>query len=272
MRNGIALFLAVVTLLMAPAGALAKACSKETPGPFPDPKAAAELQSADRAALALRLGDKVMGQDEIGFPVKGGTNLGHSVTGASAQVTNWPRKNGERLNARIHVSAQPFGTGNRVRLVACVDSKGTFTAGTYTGTVTVWGPQLREFSYPISVTEKWPWWVPALLIAAVAAVFVVLLWTQPVAPGPHVPLVENVICAAVAIGAAALTYWTVYESNDTWGENPGSDITALVAGAAASAVAGTAVARQRLDTLRGRFRGGPGQTTTDPARATTPHT
>ena len=134
-----------------------------------------------------------------------------------------------------------------------------YAAGRYEGTVHVYGPKIADFYYAIVVTTKWPSWIAVLtiLLTFLGCIVVAFFTDVLVLPGRKESLTSNkgerlkgsvtlVFAGVFAIGLAALSYWSVYASNETWGSDPPSDLTALVSAAFAAAIGGRISARKLL--------------------------
>jgi hypothetical protein len=103
--------------------------------------------------------------------------------------------------------------GDLAEASACISKKGDWEAGTYEGTVQVYGPRFTEFSYPLVVTSKWPVWVPLAII---------------------------VLVVFLAVAAGAVTCFAQYDSADTWGDNPETQLAGLAVAVITAAAAGRA--------------------------------
>jgi hypothetical protein len=202
----------------------------------------------DRPAVALPVDDHTAGRDDIVFETNPREPVG-ARRDVTAVVLAFPRSEARRLDAQVTARAGPGPTADRVTLEVCVGRKGHFTAGTYEGTVLLYGPRVNEFAYPFAITSKWPWWVAAGLLLLVIVTYVGMSWRSDSPPGPtraggRTDAVGNVIYAVVALFAAGLTYWSVYVKNATWGEDPAVQIPALVVGALTSVVAAQSGAKE----------------------------
>jgi hypothetical protein len=140
-----------------------------------------------------------------------------------------------------------------VVLTACVDREGRWRAGSYQGTVRIYGPQLNDFDYAIVITQKWPWEVAVLLLlVAGIAFFAVAFFTESLSfegrkeqQGFRV-LGRTLFGALVAVAAMAPTFWGTYWNNPTWGSEPDAHIAGIVAAGFTAAIAGLALGKRLL--------------------------
>ncbi|MGE5273985.1 MAG: hypothetical protein ACM3QU_09560 [Verrucomicrobiota bacterium] len=224
----------------------------ETTEPAPDNATGlVELQSnAARPTFDIGLADKANGDDQITFSPKGGEHVGRT-TDVAAELTDYPRRSTHRLNGRIFVAAHPSKSGERVVVEACLENVRNWDAGQYKGTVAVYGPTVADFTYALVVTSKWPWWVAVGVIGATilfSAVLFFLLGTRPTA-GFWKWLLASLLGLIVGGLLAALSYWSVYVTNDTWGEDPQAQIVALAMASFAATVTGYGAVRAALAQL-----------------------
>jgi hypothetical protein len=233
---------AVLTLLLAaPAQALSKDKCSETKGPPPQAsvKNLRELEAnTGRPTFKVPLDSGATASDDITLPVKGRKKIGKTARAASARVDQ-PRRNERRLKADIRVSAQPTDLGTGVVIFACISNKSSREAGTYEGTIDVYGPRFNAFSYPIVVTTKWPVWVPLAIIITVLVVFLFfeVRRKETGAKGSGIYLV-------IALAAGAITYFAQYDSAETWGDAPGAQLSGLAVAVVTAAAAGRAAAKK----------------------------
>ncbi|HEY7604365.1 MAG TPA: hypothetical protein VH760_08875 [Gaiellaceae bacterium] len=198
------------------------------------------LQSnAARPTFDIALADKSDGDDQITFTPTGGMDLGRTAD-VAAELTDFPRRSTHRLHGLVSVAAHPSKSGERVVVEACLENVRNWDAGQYKGTVSVYGPTIADFSYAVVITSKWPWWVAVAVIGATvifSLLIVVLLGPKP-SRKPWKWALSVGIGFVVGVFLAALSYWSVYVTNDTWGEDPQAQIVALVMASFAATVAG----------------------------------
>jgi hypothetical protein len=209
-----------------------------------------ELQpNAARPTFAVPLAYNSSINDQITFTPKSGVQVGQNAD-IAAEMTDAPRAKGSLLGGTIHTAAHATKSGRRAVVEICVDDVPRFRTGRYEGSISVYGPGLADFDYALVVTTKWPRIVPIGLIAA-SLLFVVLfrLVTAPARQWNWRSVLVAIFGAVVAIGLGALTYWGTYATNDTWGDDPKTQIPALVMASLTSAVAGWAA----FDKSYGKF-------------------
>ena len=240
-----------VLLLACAAPAFADATCNEVPGGLPAGTAASRAQlqaNPDRPTFDVGLGRDSSTNDDITLPPRRARQLGLSDRDVTAVLTGFPRKGSERFGGTVRVGAAPGATGRTVSIAACVKRTKTLGAGAYRGVVTVYGPRLEGFDYPIVVTEKWPAWIPIVILAGSILVFLV---AAAVSGSLTFGLerrqrIATALGVLLAVAAAALTYWNVYAKNDTWGDDPGAQMLALAVAAFTAAVGGLAAAERML--------------------------
>jgi hypothetical protein len=158
----------------------------------------------------------------------------------------------------IFVAAHPSQSGRSVVVEACFENVNHWYAGSYEGTIRVYGPQIADFNYALVVTTKWPPWVALVVIFATVVFSVLVLLFLPQVPNPALnlpaqktfweelkamwrPWLGLFLGIVVAAVLAGLTYWTNYEANDTWGSDPQAQILALALAAFGATVIGYGV-------------------------------
>jgi hypothetical protein len=264
----------VLGMFLATGGVASAAVScNEAAGGIPTGRAGkrATLQpNTARNSVLMSLGRHDDLADDISFSIKGGPltklpkgekpakrrrRMRRSVT---ADVVEWPRTSSERLDADVDVEATPSRLGNRVILEVCVERNEARSAGQFEGAISISGPHVAEFTYPIVVTTKWSPVVPIAVLALAIAAFIAMAYaTSSLTFGLDAKKkTAGFLGLAIAVAAGTLTYWGQYGKNPTWGDDPGSQITALAIAGFTAAVGGLAAA-QRL--LRPDTGGGGGQ-------------
>ena len=221
--------------------ALAKDQCTEVKGPIPSANAKKLKELApnpQRPSLTMPLDSGDSASDDIALPVKGKKRIGLSKAAASADFEK-PRMGDHPLRANVRVAAAPTALGTGVRVYACISNKRQWEAGTFTGSVTVYGPRFSEFSYPLVVTSKWPVWVPVAIILSVLLIFGIMeaLRQETGKAGTSIYFV-------IAIAAGAATYFGQYDSVATWGDNPGAQLTGLAVAVVTAAAAGRGAAKK----------------------------
>lgn len=214
-----------------------------------------ELQSnAARPTFDVELAFSSSGADDISFTPKARKRLVGNSADVAAEFTDAPRFEGHRLKGDNYIAAHASKTGRQLVLEACFEKIPSMTAGRYEGTVSIYGPRLSDFTYAIVVTTKLPRWVPiATILATVLFALIVAMITGQLAPparGKDKPDWKGygrvLVALVLAVVLAALPYWSVYASNETWGSTFAADMTALVTATFAGVVAAFATAKKLL--------------------------
>jgi hypothetical protein len=185
----------------------------------------------------------------ITFQSKGRRPLGKAI---SAVLIDVPRRGNDRIDAEVRAKATPFIGGTTARLQVCVDRGSVMTAGSYQGTVRIYGPKVSDFDYAVIVTEKWPWQFAVALLVLAGGVFVLVAWSTESltfdlrnTKGREKDLwISSLFGIAVAIAAMAPTFFGTYWNNPTWGSDPGAHISGLVTAGFTAALGGLALAKR----------------------------
>ena len=129
---------------------------------------------------------------------------------------------------------------------------GGYPGGTLRGWSPCTGPKIADFTYAIIVSTKWPRWIALLTIAVT---FIGSMMVGSLGGALTLPQREERTRAkgyvtlgfagVFAVALAALSYWSIYASDETWGSDPPSDLTALV-DAFAAAIGGLITAKKLL--------------------------
>ena len=101
---------------------------------------------------------------------------------ATADIRDSLRDDNDRLDATVSTRATPRRGGTTVGVELCVDAADQWQAGTFGGTVTIDGPRLKRFAYPMVVTKKWPWWSAFFLILLIVGGYILYAWGRAKAP------------------------------------------------------------------------------------------
>jgi hypothetical protein len=245
--------LPVVVVLLYAGPALAATCEVEEAGPSPaGTTGLAELQAnADRPALTLDLAGLKSDSDDVTLATKGDASVASDPqkvdpNDATTDIRDSPRKANDRLDGNVVTSATTRRGNKSVRIDICVDSASTWQAGTYEGTVTIDGPRLQQFSYPIVIKKKWPWWTAFVVLVLVVLGYIAYAAGQGNAPAAKTKtgsIRTKLVYFAVSAAGGLLVYWSVYVKNETWGENPAADIAALALAGVTGAIGGGTAAR-----------------------------
>jgi hypothetical protein len=236
---GVALALVLAAPAQAQAQTDGKCAEEKGPPPQTSVKNLRELEAnAGRPTFKVPMDSSETASDDISLPVKGGQRIGQTPRAASARVQQ-PRKNERRLKADVRVSAEPTELGTGVIVYACLSNKRTWEAGTYEGTIDVYGTRFAAFSYPLVVTTKWPAYVPLAIIVVVLLVFLFfeVRRKETGAKGTGIYVVIGVV-------AGAVTYFAQYDTVETWGDSPGTQLAGLAVAVVTAAAAGRAAAEK----------------------------
>jgi hypothetical protein len=243
--------LIVLALLVFPPPATAKECAADVKGPAARANARGLpklIAVPGRSAFVLPIRDDQSRSDDITFATKPQREVGRKDRDATAALLVYPRQGDDRFAGDVFVKAAPGPTSHHVTMVVCITGRGVFsdrfTAGTYSGTVVINGPRFSELTYPITITSKWPAVIPILTLTGVIILYVFGTWSSPSTPGPRATVRASIIYTVIAVAAAALTYWSAYVKNATWGEDPAAQIWALIVAAFTAALAGQQAAKR----------------------------
>lgn len=204
-----AAFLCVALSLTVTAPALAQvsSCKNEPEKAKAAPLGAKDLiqlqPSAARPTFDIALADKSGGADKISFLPKAGRRVGVG-TRVAAELTDAPRTGSAPLGGDIFVRANGTASARRVEVAVCLANIPRFAAGRYLGTITIYGPDLADWSYGGGLA----------------------------------------IGISIGLVLGALTYFTIYIKNATWGDDPGTQIAALAIASFTAATGGFLAGRR----------------------------
>ena len=98
-------------------------------------------------------------------------------------------------------------------------------AGRYEGNILISGPGFADFTYPLVVTARYPWWSAVLFLLGAAGVFFAIAWVTNSLifqnPQRDRRIIGSLIGVGFAVVAMAPVYWSSYLENPTWGERIG---------------------------------------------------
>lgn len=238
-RLGQTVVVLLVLLAVAPTGASAASCVQdEALRPAPG---AATVLNAIEGGLTLSKGNVNTRTASVieGPPIP---KVGRSSTAAIIQPID---TNYSTAKFTVVGSAHVIEPGTSVQVKLCTDGGTWFDAGTYTGKVNVFGPNLQMQTYDYTVTARWSWFIPAFLLLVGGVAYVALMFANNRLPAVALTHTTNQIVFGVAtLTGFGLAYITVYQADATWGDSPLSDLTALftggltVAGVVTAAMAG----------------------------------
>lgn len=238
-----ALMIAPVGLLLGPTAFASAAENCADGAGRPPPANVTDLPelgpSLKHPTLTVPSGDSGTASGGVTLLVRGEERIGQAKGEATAALIDKPSLKGRELAADLSLAATPIPTGSGVSVRACVSRKNRWEAGTYEGTLHVYGPALQEFSYALVVLSKWPAEVPLAILAAVVIGFLIAE-VRRTETGKH----GDALYFAVAAGGALLTYFSQYWTSPTWGDDPYIQVSGLVSAAVAAAAAGRAGAKK----------------------------
>jgi len=204
-----------------------------------------------RPTFRLPLDDKSEVADTISVPRKSGGSVGRDPGDVSATVLEGLHDaDGRKMDGDLRAAAAPSSSGGSVVLEGCVAEAGTFTAGTYDGVVEIFGPRIGTYSYPVSVTTKWPSWfawlllVAAILVGIAVAGFFMGSFSFGDIASKRRRFAARVLGVVASVAGGVLTFYGTYAVNDTWGSDAKGEISALFVAGFTAAVAGPVIARR----------------------------
>jgi hypothetical protein len=218
-------------------------CSTPTKNSEAGPLTKVQLQAnRARPSLTVPLADGGDAFDEISFSPKKPISIPSEI---QAYLIEYPRQGDQRSAAKITVAAAPAAGGTVAQLSVCVKRGDDWEAGTFQGTVRIFGGGIVAFDYPLIITERWPWEAAVgLLVLALAAFLLITIQSQSLtfkADQEH-STSASFLGLAIAVAAVTPTFFGTYWNNPTWGSNPGSQLSGLVVAGFTAAVAGLALA------------------------------
>jgi len=191
--------------------------------PPPSTGTAIQLQSNKaRPSLSVSLLDHASAMDDISFSPRETEAIPDQVR---AYVVSYPRSGDTRSSSDIKVIALSAAGATTVQLRVCIKRGDVWEAGTYEGTVRVFGGGVKAFDYPLIISERWPWESAiALLLVALDAFLLIAIYSESLTFGTQhakrvFPTVLGIVLATVAITP---TFFGTYWNNATWGSNPGT--------------------------------------------------
>lgn len=168
-------------------------CKENEKKTLPASAATIELQpNKARPTFDVGLANKSEGNDSIFFSPKANERITNDSQ-VAAELLGTPRAGKHPFHAgQIFVAAHPSQSGRSVVVEACFEDVNHWYAGSYEGTIRVYGPKIADFNYALVVTTKWPPWVALLVIFATVVFSVVVLLFLPQVPNPALnPQVPN---------------------------------------------------------------------------------
>jgi hypothetical protein len=246
------LCVALSLIVTAPAFAQVSECKNEPEKANAAPLGAKDLiqlqPNAARPTLDIALADKSGGTDKISFLPKAGRRVGVG-TRVAAELTDAPRTGSAPLGGDIFVRANGTASARRVEVAVCLANIPRFAAGRYLGTITIYGPDFADFNYALAITTKWPWWSAVTIIGVVLVAFAAIALISDFSGSEKKKMTWSyggglVIGISIGLVLGALTYFTIYSKNATWGEDPGTQITALAIASFTAATGGFLAGRR----------------------------
>lgn len=225
-----------------------------------------------RPTLTIALADQQSASDTITFqskgrrtvldipspkPPKGKTPKGKTPSerkklgpSTGAIFLETPRRApAEPTDSKLRAKAEPIAGGTAVRLKICIDRGELLKAGTYQGTVRIFGPRVNDFDYAVVITQKWPWEIALSVLWYAGLAFIAAAWLtdsltfDPERKGPR-RWFATVAGVAFAIFAMAPAFFGAYWNNATWGSDPGPNVIGLATAGFTAALAGLVTAQK----------------------------
>jgi hypothetical protein len=209
---------------------------------------AIQLQSNKaRPSLSVSLLDQASAVDDISFSPRETVAIPDKVR---AYIISYPRNGDHRSSADIGVLALSAAGATTVQLRVCIKRGDLWEAGTYEGAVRIFGGGVKAFDYPLIISERWPWESAiALLLVALDVFLLITIYSNSLMFGKKgrtagaFPTVLGILLAAAAITP---TFFGSYWNNETWGANPGTQVSGLVVAGFTAAAAGLALAHRLI--------------------------
>jgi hypothetical protein len=88
--------------------------------------------------------------------------------------------------------------------------------------------------------------IATILVTIAMSLAIAFATRQLVKPQGWVGALKLIATLGIALGLGALTFWSVYLSNETFGSTPNSDLIALVSATFGAVLAGLATAKKLL--------------------------
>jgi hypothetical protein len=247
------LCVALSLIVTAPAFAQVSECKNEPEKANAAPLGAKDLiqlqPNAARPTLDIALADKSGGTDKISFLPKAGRRVGVG-TRVAAELTDAPRTGSAPLGGDIFVRANGTATARGVwRSQSAWRIFQDSRPAVYLGTITIYGPDFADFNYALAITTKWPWWSAVTIIGVVLVAFAAIALISDFSGSEKKKMTWSyggglVIGISIGLVLGALTYFTIYSKNATWGEDPGTQITALAIASFTAATGGFLAGRR----------------------------
>jgi hypothetical protein len=206
--------------------------------------------SARRPTFDVAMADDSARQDQLNLPPKSGTRFSAPLD-VSVDLIDTPTSEAAgRLDGNVKLAATVNASRTRVVTIACVEGVSPWDAGRYEGTILISGPRFADFTYPLVITARYPWWSAVLILGCAAGVFfaIALVTGSLVYKNPQKDrkILGSLIGVGFALVAMAPVYWSSYVDNPTWGANIGSEFLALGVAGFTAATAGLAAAHRLL--------------------------
>jgi hypothetical protein len=204
-----------------------------------------------RPSLTIALADRQTASDAISFNSKGGLRIPDVQKARTSARFLEPlrRSSSEPLDSKVAARAQPLAGGSVMQLSVCVKRGELLKAGSYQGSVRIYGPRVNNFDYAVVVTQKWPWQIAVATLWYAGLAFIVAAWAtgsltfDPSRKGVSKWIVTG---AGVLVGLVAMApaFFGSYWNNPTWGSDPGPHIIGLLTAGLTAALAGLAAAQK----------------------------
>jgi hypothetical protein len=242
-KSRLVLLLGLLSLAAAATSGLASA---RTLPPCDDHRAARSPKDAPieltvnqkRPEVLIALDDR--SQDEADVTLTSKPDLGEN-TNVAAELNDTPAR-GARELSDVKLGAAPNNSGTGVVVRVCIGRQGNLSPGRYEGSLRIYGPTIKAFDYPLAVTVKaWKLWPLLLLLGGVGFAIVVAWWTGALrfsGQNKGRSILGYLLALVFMVIAGGAAYYSAYENNPIWGDDPGRDYVAIaIAGFSAASAA-----------------------------------
>lgn len=208
-----------------PPGAAAATCTQDS-APRPAPGAAITLEPLAGQGLTFSKGSvNTRTVSAVGGQIP---RPGRSATASVVQPQD---TNFHSSDFEVVAAAHVLEPGDRVQIRICTSGGKAADAGTFSGQVSVFGPAFKPQNYDYTVTARYAWFIPATILAFLGGIYMLLMLANNGLPAVARTNKTNQVTFAMATMVGfCLAYFTVYDADDTWGDQLVSDLVSLVTG------------------------------------------
>jgi hypothetical protein len=162
-------------------------------------------------------------------------------TKVAAELNDTPARGARELRG-VSLGAAPNASRTGVVVHVCVGRAGSLSPGRYEGSLRVYGPTITPFDYPLAVTIKaWKLWAILILAGGVGFAVLVGWWTGALHFGGANKgrlIVGYGVAVLLMLVAGGASYYSAYNNNATWGDDPAKDFPSIaIAGFSAASAA-----------------------------------